>query len=169
MSENNEKERRLWLEAEEKNRKEWNREWNDWIKNREKTIAQEAKEGKAYTTLIIGAGYASFFGLWHLVSPKLNDIAMSISCLFILASGIIFVSFEIYKIGKQSFMYYCISEITNSNLSAQEKSRKYDAAYAKGSIPMEAWITHFAACTILSMFGVMILAWNLIMVLIENF
>lgn len=93
---------------------------------------------------------------------------MAISCLSILISGVIFVGFEIQKIGKQSLMYFRLGKITNSDLKPEEKTKKYDEVYATGGISLGVWIVQFSACIILSSLGVGILAWNFIIILIQK-
>lgn len=169
MSEDEDTQRRLWLEAKEADRRAWHKEWSDWIEKREKTIDQEAKEDRAYTNLIVGAGYAAYFGLWHLVGLKLNETAMAISGLCILVSGGIFVSFEIYKALRQGLIYARNSKIANSELTLKEKNKKYDEVCEslQGGFH-ETWFIHFVLCALLSAVGVSILAWNFIMILIQQ-
>lgn len=51
---------------------------------------------KSYTQLIITAGYASFFGLWTILQPKLSDSIYIVSGICILISVSFFVLYEVF-------------------------------------------------------------------------
>ena len=54
-------------------------------------------QANAYTNLILGAGYAGFFGVWTFTRDQLNASQVFWSAILVTISLVSFVAFEVYK------------------------------------------------------------------------
>lgn len=59
------------------------------------------REGSAYTNLIIVAGYAGAFAIWHFMETSISQDVRISSALALLISVLCFVSFEVQKMIKE--------------------------------------------------------------------
>jgi len=67
----------------------------------------------AYTNLVIVAGYAGLFALWHLTKEHLSRNQILSAALLLLVSIIVFVLFEVYKAYYSSTALLGYSQIVN--------------------------------------------------------
>lgn len=79
-----------------------------------KILTAAYDKAMAYTNLVIVAGYASLFGLWHLTKEQLSRNQILSAALLLLVSIIIFVLFEVYKAYYTSTALLGYSQIVNS-------------------------------------------------------
>lgn len=88
-----------------------------------RNISATYDKGSAYTSLIIGAGYASFFGLWSLVNKDLLPTIKIWSALLLCISVCFFVFFEVYKTVMTSynvFKWKSRLDLASKTLTARE-------------------------------------------------
>lgn len=67
------------------------------VENQIKAISATYDKGSAYTSLVIGAGYASFFGIWSVSKDYVSEPCATYALLLLILSAITFVFFEVYK------------------------------------------------------------------------
>jgi len=68
-----------------------------FIETHVKILSAAYDKAVAYTNLVIVAGYAGLFALWHLTNEHLSKKQALWSALFLLISLTVFVLFEVYK------------------------------------------------------------------------
>ena len=78
-------------------------------------------KSRAYTNLIITAGYAGYFGLWSVTKDNLTPKQVLWSALFMVISLCSFVFFEVYKMTLNS--YFIISNNSALNKLSNAKDR----------------------------------------------
>ncbi len=62
-----------------------------------KIITATYSSARAYTNVVIIAGYAAFFAMWSFSRGMLNDMAEAVAALSMIVSATAFASFETYK------------------------------------------------------------------------
>lgn len=75
----------------------YNQDFNRSIDRYAKALAREHQEHKAYTQLVVTAGYVTFFALWALTKELYSPLFHTLAVISISISAAVFVIFEVIK------------------------------------------------------------------------
>ena len=70
---------------------------HELLEARKKLLSSSYSKAGAYTNMVLGLGYAGFFGLWALTKEYLTNDQVLWAALLMLISLLTFILFEVYK------------------------------------------------------------------------
>lgn len=70
---------------------------HELLEAQKELLSSSYSKAGAYTNMVLGLGYAGFFGLWALTKEYLTNIQVLWSALLMAISLLIFILFEVYK------------------------------------------------------------------------
>jgi hypothetical protein len=98
------------------------------------------REGTAYTNLVIVAGYAGAFAIWHFMGSSISVKARFWSALLILLSILCFAAFEVQKMIREGWRLQGLSEAMLT-LPESQRLEALQALLVKGQlIQGKIWI-----------------------------
>ncbi len=142
---------------------------NELVETQIKVISASFDKAVQYTNLVIVAGYGGFFGLWALSRDYLTPTSGRSAALWMLASGTIFVAFEVFKmIGTGLMLIKWAKKFDDPKLKGDLKEIKrklseQDKAFARWNTSLiSAWWFQLVGAVISALVGVSVLYVGLI-------
>lgn len=110
------------------------------IRNAKELLAHTYASANSYTNLIIAAGYVGFFTLWSSLIDKISMWAIASSGALILASLLMFISFELYKmVSKALAMKRLHSKLHNPHANTLSDLQHIEREYALKQAKIWIW------------------------------
>jgi len=121
------------------------REYDKNIYHYIEAVKELNQQHRQYTQIIITAGYATYFGLWSISKPLLNNQTTKWSLLLLLISALSFICFEVFKVATEGYSLNfknkaLLKAITEDDLDS--KIEKVNKAYRYDNC-MALWIHRF--------------------------
>lgn len=140
------------------------KEFNAGVDKYGKTMAQIGKDHKAYTQLVITAGYVTFLGLWAVTKDQYSGVSHSIAGLCLILSASIFVLFEVIKMTIEGLNFdYQLKVILNARfkINRGEKFENLSLVHSKDDwfqiIMHKWWLRCLLPSVIFGIAGILIL------------
>src|SRR5262245_39174102 len=92
-------------------------------------LASQYNQAAAYTQVIIGAGYVSFFVVWETLHDILPRTALLASALWLCISVLLFVTFEVGKLVLLTLFLRHLDQLLNDRIDLLTPARSLQEAY----------------------------------------